>query len=76
MRLIFGLISLIIVVAVVGILTKQQLAAVPHLPTNPTASNQPAANVAEQSQQIQQQVKDQIGQSQEAAAARLKDIDK
>lgn len=74
MRMIFGLMSLLLIVAVVGILAKKQLSAVTNLPTATgtgnsatSATSAPAANVAEQSQQMQQ-VKDQISQAMEAAA--------
>jgi hypothetical protein len=69
MRMIFSLIGLLIVVAVIGTLAKKQLSTVTQLPTiNPNSATNPA-NMAEQSQQIQTQVKDQIGAAMEAAAA-------
>jgi predicted lipid-binding transport protein (Tim44 family) len=68
MRAIFGVLGLVLVLGIVGWLAKTQLAssrqAIPSVavPGAETASA-PAANVREQSQQIQQQVK----QSLEAA---------
>lgn len=71
MRMIFSLIGLLVVVAIVGILTKKQLSAVKQLPTpasssaNATAS---PAHIAEQSKQMQTQVKDQVNEAMKAAA--------
>ena len=68
MRAIFGVLSLLIVVAVVGVLAKKQLGSVSEIkvpavvapaasdgPTPPAAN--PAGNLQQQSQQIQQQFK-------------------
>jgi Tfp pilus assembly major pilin PilA len=63
MRMIFSLVGLLIVVAIVGILAKKQLSAVTQLPV--TAA---PANIAEQSKQIQTQVKDQLNEAMKAAA--------
>jgi hypothetical protein len=75
MRMIFSLIGLLIVVAIVGFLTKSQLSAVTQLPNqtpSTAASNVNAgaapANIAEQSKQMQAQVKDQINEAMKAAA--------
>jgi hypothetical protein len=71
MRMIFSLIGLLIVVAIVGILAKKQLSSVTQLPavTAPTSSTGTApADIAEQSKQMQTQVKDQIGAAMDAAA--------
>lgn len=65
MRGIFGLLGLVIVLAIVGLLVKKQLSstrqAVPALqvpaPATGQAPGAPAATVKEQSQQIQQQYK-------------------
>jgi hypothetical protein len=84
MRMIFGLLGLLMVVAIMGFLAKTQLKSVTSLPAVSAISGQatsqpeklpdaaamnPAANMAEQSKLMQQQVKDQIGQAMEAAAA-------
>ena len=66
MRIIFSLIGLLIVVAIIGVLAKNQLSAVSQLPSPvPTAAS---ANIAEQSKQIQSQVKDQLNDAVKAAA--------
>ena len=71
MRIIFSLIGLLIVVAIVGFLAKSQLSAVTQLP-NATSVNSSAAtapsNIAEQSKQMQSQVKDQLNEAMKAAA--------
>ena len=74
MRMIFSLIGLLIVVAIVGVLAKSQLSAVTQLPNsgspNTSAASNPAkpANIAEQSKQMQTQVKDQVNEALKAAA--------
>jgi hypothetical protein len=71
MRMIFGLASLLIVVAVIAILAKKQLFAVTQLPNAAAVSATDAtkpANIAEQSKQMQQQVKDQMDEAMKAAA--------
>ena len=75
MRMIFGLISLVITIALIAILAKKQLSAVTQLPaTVPATSNSSApANFTEKSKQMQSQVKEQLDAAMEAAAAaRLK----
>ncbi len=71
MRMIFSLISLLIVVAVIAILTKKQLSAVTQLPaavTPATNNSTTSSNIAEQSKQMQTQVKDQMNEALKAAA--------
>ena len=71
MRMIFSLVGLLIVLAIVGVLAKNQLSAVTQLPNptspsaNPTAT---PANIAEQSKQIQTQVKEQLNEARKATA--------
>ena len=65
MRFFFGLIGLVVVLAIVGTLVKQQLASqkapAPGLPAlQVPGAPAPTGNVREQSQQIQQQVKQQV----------------
>jgi hypothetical protein len=66
MRAVFGLVGLVVVLAIVGLLAKKQLSAtrapVPALQTDPGAApaSAPPATVREQSQQVQQQVKQQM----------------
>jgi apolipoprotein N-acyltransferase len=71
MRIIFSLVGLLIVLAIVGFLAKNQLSAVTQLPNSATPSANAAAapaNIAEQSKQIQTQVKDQVNEAMKAAA--------
>ncbi len=71
MRMIFSLIGLLIVVAIVGFLAKSQLSAVSQLPNTTPANAQSTtapANIAEQSKQMQSQVKDQVNEALKAAA--------
>ena len=70
MRMIFSLVGLLIVVAILAIVAKKQLSAVTQLPNTvaPTTSNSTApANIAEQSKQMQTQVKDQVNEAMKAA---------
>ena len=68
MRAVFGLVGLLVALAIVGILAKKQLGAtrtpVPslQLPVTPgsAVAPAPAGTVREQSQQVQQQVKQQM----------------
>ena len=69
MRALFGLVGLVVVLAIVGLLAKKQLAAtrapVPALqPATGSAApaSEPTGTVREQSQQMQQQVKQQVKQ--------------
>ncbi|RQO80825.1 hypothetical protein [Acidovorax sp. FJL06] len=63
MRAMLGLVGLVVALALVGLLVKKQLSAtrapVPALQTAPDASA-PTGTVREQSQQVQQQVKQQV----------------
>jgi hypothetical protein len=71
MRMIFSLISLLIVVTVIAIFAKKQLSAVTQLPVNPaptTSNSTRPANIAEQSKQLQTQVKDQLNEAMKATA--------
>jgi hypothetical protein len=64
MRGVFGLVSLVVVLAIVAVLAKKQLgassASLPVVPQTTGVSAAPAGNVAEQSQQLQQQVQQQV----------------
>ena len=67
MRAVFGLVGLVVALAIVGLLVKKQLAAtrtpVPALQTATGAAapaSVPTGTVREQSQQVQQQVKQQM----------------
>ena len=67
MRMIFSLIGLLVVVAIVGVLAKKQLSAVATLPAVTSTTSTPA-NIAEQSKQIQTQVKEQLNEAMKATA--------
>ena len=67
MRALFGLVGLVVVLAIVGLLAKKQLVAtrapVPALQTatgSAAPASEPTGTVREQSQQMQQQVKQQV----------------
>jgi len=72
MRAVFGLVSLLVVLAIVGLLAKKQLSAVKSAPSLPTGvaempagfTSAPAgATVQQQSQHMQQQFKDNLEKS-------------
>jgi len=76
MRALFGVVSLLVALAVVGVIAMKQLKAVNHSTSAPSADDtsatavQPAANVREQSQQMQQRVKDDVARALQQGAAR------
>ena len=83
MRALFGVVSLLVVLAAVGLLAARQLkVAVPVLPpavsAPPESAPMPAAaTVREQSQQLQDRVKSDIGKAlEQGAAARKEEADK
>jgi hypothetical protein len=55
MRAIFGVVSLLVVLAIVGVLAKKQLSSAPAVP-----GTSAGATPQEQSQQVQQQVKQSV----------------
>lgn len=67
MRVVFGVVGLLIALAIVALVAKQQLRAVGPVATTaaPTASG---ANVVEQSRQLQQQIKTDLGKVLEQGA--------
>jgi hypothetical protein len=79
MRAVFGIVSLLVALAVVGLLASRQLKAV-HAPIDATvgAMSSPASavNVREQSQQIQQRVADDVNKALAQGTQRLQDADK
>jgi hypothetical protein len=79
MRAIFGVVSLLVVVAVVGVLASRQLKAV-NAATGAApagAATVPAGNVREQSQQLQQRVmRDVAGALQQGAERSSEQADK
>ena len=76
MRALFGVVSLLVALAVVGVVAMKQLKAVspstsaPSAEDGSAAAEQPAANVREQSQQMQQRVKDDVTRALQQGAAR------
>ena len=60
MRAMFGLAGLVVALAIVGLLAKKQLAAVQAPVPALQGASAPAGTVREQSQQVQQQVKQQM----------------
>ena len=87
MRAIFGIVSLLVVLAIVGVLASKQLKSVNQSVGSSMPPAQPGAaadstispaptNVREQSQQIQQRVTSDIQKSMEQGAARNETADK
>jgi len=73
MRIIFGVLSLLIVVAIVGSLAKRQLQAV-QVPVDGAASQVTLTGTpAQQSQQLQKKVADDIGKALQQGAQRTED---
>jgi hypothetical protein len=79
MRAVFGVVSLLVVLAIVGLLATRQLKATGQavsaaLPAPAgEVSSAPVGNVREQSQQLQQRVKSDVAKALEAGAAAHKD---
>lgn len=70
MRAVFGVVGLLIVVAIVGLIARSQLQAgraVPAVAADPAASSSP---VRERSQQLQHQVADDVAKALSQGAAR------
>lgn len=77
MKAIFGVVSLLVVLAGVGVLASRQLKSVGKLPAAVSgAGSAPAGNVREQSQQIQDKVRSDLNQALEQGAARREEADK
>lgn len=79
MRLVFGMISLLMVLAVVGLLAKKQLAAVTGKQDSAIASQAaaaPAGSAGTKNFQLQsQQIQEQVRQSVKAAMQRTRTVD-
>ena len=79
MRMVFGVLGLVLALAIVGVLMKKQLhatglAGVGAGPAVAATSAEPAATVREQSQNIQRKVQDDIARAmQQAAPARAEE---
>jgi len=69
MRLL-GLISLLVVLAIVGVAVSRQLQAVGRVPSPAASAAPPAANVREASQQLQEQVRRDVTKALEQGARR------
>lgn len=80
MRALFGVVSLLVALAVIGVIASRQLKAgiAPLAPTADTAASAPApaGTPAQQSQQLQSQVKDDIAKAFEAGKAQRDEADK
>ncbi len=76
MRVVFGIVGLLVVVAIAGLLAKQQLQAT-RQSVSAVAPAASGANVAEQARQVQQQFKADLGKAlQQGADARGAEADK
>ncbi|HZE91294.1 MAG TPA: hypothetical protein VE029_06235 [Rhizobacter sp.] len=79
MKAIFGVVSLLVVLAVVGVLASRQMKALPGVAQSPAGASAAAANagsVAEQSRQLQDQVRNDVAKALEQGAAARQDADK
>ncbi len=77
MRGTFGLIGLVIVLALVGLLVKKQMAATKApVPALQQSAPAPTGSVREQSQQVQQQVKQQMDSLMQQARPMPEDLEK
>jgi hypothetical protein len=79
MRAIFGVVSLLVVLAVIGFVASRQLKAVSTAPAAaplPGPAEPPAANVREQSLQLQQRVKRDAAAALQQGADRNEQADK
>ena len=73
MRVVFGVLGLLVALAVVGVLGKKALAPLPLLPSADSASSAPPlvqGAPAQQSRQLQNQVKDDLNKLMQQAPAR------
>lgn len=75
MRLVFGMISLLVVLAVVGMLAKKQLGAVAVLQKDALASQDAAGPTGASGTKNPQQLQEQVRQSLEAAMQRPRTVD-
>lgn len=57
MRMVFGVLSLLLVVAIIGVLAKKQLSAVSVAPASSAGVSAPVITTPQQSQQLQAQIK-------------------
>ncbi|MBX3620300.1 MAG: hypothetical protein KF891_10000 [Rhizobacter sp.] len=77
MKALFGVVSLLLVLVIVGVMASRQMNALNTLPAAAPASGvAPAATVRAQSQQLQQKVLDDVNRALEQGAARNDEADK
>lgn len=76
MKALFGLVSLLVVLAIVGMLVSRQMKAVTTLAPVAGASASAPATVTQQAQQVQQKVQDDLSRAMEQGAARREEADK
>jgi hypothetical protein len=78
MRAAFGIVSLLVALAIVALLAGRQLKGVSPVPAAPISASMPmpVANVRESSQQIQDRVSEELNRAQRQGAARLDEADK
>jgi hypothetical protein len=77
MKAIFGVVSLLVVLAIVGVLASRQMKAVSSVPVTASQTGEaPTGNVREQSQQVQDKVRSDMTQALEQGAARREEADK
>ena len=79
MRAVFGVASLLVVLVILGLLARTQLKAVSQAPVSVDAAASvpaPAGNLGEQSQQVQDKVRNDVSKALEQGAARREDADK
>ena len=72
MRAVFGIVSLLVVMAIVGLLARHQLQAVKTMPSSSSSKSMPAAEgvtVREQAQNTQKQVQQDVQRALEQGAA-------
>lgn len=70
MRVVFSILSLLIVVAVVGMLAKKQMAALPGtLPASANQAGAPAVTPQQQSQMLQNQIKKSVEEAMQTPRA-------
>jgi len=67
-RVVLGVVGLLVALAIVGLVAKKQLQATGQAVTTAVPGAAPASNVAEQSRQVQQQIKADIGKALEQGA--------
>jgi hypothetical protein len=70
MKALFGVVSLLLALAVIGVLASRQLRATATAPGPAAVPTTPGATVPQQSQQIQEQVRNEVNKALEQGARR------